>query len=62
MDRMDESSANAAGDQSPVEQDKPGEEVAVDPGGAVGGGQRREGERPEGDAGAPAREQQGEGV
>jgi hypothetical protein len=62
MDSMNQSNANAAADQSPVEQDRPGEEVAVDPGGAVGGGQSREGERPEGDAGAPAREQQGEGV
>jgi hypothetical protein len=62
MDRMNESSAISAGDTAPVEKHKPGDEVAVDPGGAVGGGQSGEGERPEGDSSTPAREPQGEGV
>lgn len=62
MDTMNQNSASGTADQASAEKDRPGEEVAVDPGGAIGGGQSREGERPEGDAGAPAREQQGEGV
>jgi hypothetical protein len=61
MDSMNQSSTGTAG-QGSAAKDKPGEEVAVDPGGAVGGDQSREGERAEGDAGAPARERQDEGV